>query len=221
MPTPTIPSCFLGRLIVNAPGMVITNTMYYACTPAPTTLGELRVIGNAIFNAWATPLKAIYGSNVTLDGMWCSWQTGAGSSLEDTTTSGAVAGTVSEALLGEETSSSADDLPAATALVIKKLTGQAGPNKRGRWFFGGCSEELQEHGEIINSYRDRVLAVCAIGAMDITVAAGGTYAGCTAHARHWDRKTNTLVPIAVCRAVVVMSSRRDRRSPRPVNQILV
>ncbi len=220
-PTPTIPMCFQGRIVIATHHRTITNLVYYTGTPAPTTLAELRIIGNAIATHLFPSLADIYGSPTTISGIFCSWQTGSGSALEDITTGVSTSGTAGGADEADETSTSPDQLPPNTALIVKKLTGLPGPNKRGRWFFGGVSEEVQINGHVHPDFRNKVLAVCGAFASDVTVAASGTYAGGTFHARHWDRKTNTLEPIAVCRADFAFGTRKDRTIRQAVPILVV
>ncbi len=220
MPTPTIPACVTSRLFIEHPRYTMSNILIYSAPTLPTTIDGVRAVGNAIFAAWMTVLAPLYSSTVTFRGAFTTVQSGSGSGWEDFTTTGTGPGTEGGGTEADESVGDPGALPAETALIVKKLTGKAGPFKRGRWFFGGVSENVQINGLIHHAFRDRVLAVCAQGAADITVAATGDFGGTTLHARHWDRKNNVLEPILACRADIVFGTRRQRRSPKPTNLIL-
>jgi len=220
VPQPTIPACITARMFIEHPRYVMSNTFFYTADVYPDNLNGLRLIGNVIFAAWVAALKPLYGETVHFRGCFLTRQTGSGSSMEDFTSTGSGFGDITAGTEVDESSTTSGNLPAETALIIKKLTNAAGPAKRGRWFFGGVHEDVQVNGLIHQDFKAKVLTVCSVGASDLSVPAGSGYAGSALHARHWNRKDNQLMPIAACRAVIDFGTRRQRRSPKPVNLIL-
>lgn len=97
-----------------------------------------------------------------------------------------------------------DTLPPEAALIIRRRTGQQGRDKRGRMFIGCIAEGIQTDGVI------DVANVAAARAVAGFFGADRTFGGIVNHARHWDRKTNTMIAISACVAMRHLGTRRDR-----------
>jgi hypothetical protein len=110
----------------------------------------------------------------------------------------------------DESDSLPDTLPDEVCIIVQKRTGNTGRAKRGRWFFCGLSEQMQNAGEVDFQYRDDVKSFADLLSTSIVVTTGFST---TLNARHYDRKDNILMPITKCYALRTMGSRRDRRSP--------
>jgi hypothetical protein len=95
-------------------------------------------------------------------------------------------------------------------LIIQKRCGILGRSNRGRWFIPGLHEALQNAGVIDVEYRAACKTIADLMSTDVTVSTGFST---VMHARHYNRKLGTVVPITKCYAIGALGTRRDRRQP--------
>lgn len=98
----------------------------------------------------------------------------------------------------------AEALPRQDCIVIQRRTASFGRSYQGRIFLSGIAEAVQTNGEISNASRADAKEVATFLGADRTF-------NVPFHARHWNRKMNTFVPISACYAVIELKSRRDRQ----------
>lgn len=98
------------------------------------------------------------------------------------------------------------------AVVLRKITGVAGRQNRGRFFVSSLSSAVFDTGnpdELNPAHLSDFQAYAAIYGAD------QTFGGIVCHSRHWDRKDGTLVPITGMRVSSRIASRDDRRRRAP------
>lgn len=124
-----------------------------------------------------------------------------GSLIEATYTSSATG-----SLAGQQT------MPLQDVLVIQRRTSSFGRANQGRIFISGLAESMCEDGHIsAGKFADAKAIATFLGAdrtFDVPY-----------HARHWNRKLNTFVPIVNCFAIQELKSRRDRQETRQSTKI--
>jgi hypothetical protein len=99
--------------------------------------------------------------------------------------------------------SSGDVLPISAVLVIQRKTTSFGRSARGRIFLSGIAEEINNGGFVNVTYNTVCRGLAAFFGADRTFAI-------PFHARHWDRKNNTFVPISKCTCLDKISTLRSR-----------
>lgn len=108
---------------------------------------------------------------------------------------------------------SGDCMPTESVLEIQRRTGHVGRSNRGRIFISGISEAANNDGLLIAGPTKT-----ALGNLASAIGSNQTSTAFTLAARHWNRLTNTLMPVTVARGMDAFMSRRDRRRnvrPRP------
>lgn len=193
MPLPATIAYF--DMLVQTTFRTCSSRHYFEFATPPTTQAQLTALADAASALVAVKIKGILSSDCGYLGLYMRYKTG-GTDIEAFSSEGADAG-----------DGDPDPLPDEVCAEIQKRTGQVGRDKRGRYFFSGISSAAQADGVLTDGFKPGLAALAAFLGADI---AGGTS---VLHARHYDRKTNTLIPISQCRPVAVLASRRDRRKP--------
>lgn len=104
-----------------------------------------------------------------------------------------------------------DMMPPQSCAEIQRRTGKPGRNMRGRVFLSGVPEEYGDN-EQLDPSKDFYAALSATAAAFGADITSGAF---TLHARHWNRKTNTLEVVTECRPMLRLVSRRDRVAQGP------
>jgi hypothetical protein len=194
---PVIPKPVLKmRVLCSTMTGSFTNVLYYECATPPTTVAILKPIIAAADAAFAPLYKAVLSGVASYQGIRGEYL-GTTSMLQaDSFTNGG---------LGILAGGGVSD---QNAVVIRRETGLSGRSNSGRWFVGGMdassfavADPDQVSGANIAAYQALASALCA----------DQTFATSLCHARHWNRKTNTLVVIASGAVSSRVASRDDRR----------
>jgi hypothetical protein len=196
------------------------NRFYFAADTAPTGITPLENICNFIMNKYSPLLSQFLTTQsriVRVEGQWM----GSGSTgFEANSTVAAVPGVHTAVTPGavseDEASTITDTLPDEVSLIIQKRTGNTNRGSMGRWFFTGLTEKMQNHGVIARDYLTSVVSLANQFSDDITVTGSGAT---ILHARHWNRKANSLQPITKCYALKVLGTRLDRRNPLRLTRV--
>lgn len=196
------------------------NRFYWDASVGPTGLTQLEAICDRVL--------AVIGTNyITLLSAQCQIMRfegrfyGAGSTeFEANSTSAPLDGARVAVIPNSGTdaieSTLADTLPDEVCLIVQKRTGNIGRSKRGRWFFTGLSEQIQNAGEVDAAVRASVKVFADTLSNDITVSSGFST---VLHARHYDKLNHALLPITKCYAIRTMGTRRDRRRPLRLSRL--
>jgi hypothetical protein len=194
---------------------------FWDLSVAPTGLTQIEACCNRLM-AQYPPFFTPYLSNQTFitrfEGRWYG---GGGAAFEGNSTVAAVQGGLTTVIPNsgaDATGSSgqADTLPDEACLIIQKRTGLTGRSNYGRWFIPGLGEAIQNAGEIDVEYRGLIKVTADSLSTDVVVSTGFST---VMHARHYNRKTNALIPITKCYAIQTLGSRRDRRRPLRLSRI--
>jgi hypothetical protein len=210
----------VADMVTRTPWGERRNRFYFEPTVSPTGITQLEAIMNrlhAVISALAIEIMSNQCSVVRWEGRFY----GTGSSeFEANSTTAAQPGNhiaVTPNSTTDETSSyTADTLPDEACLIVQKRTGTIGRSKRGRWFFCGLSEVMQNAGEIDIEYRGQAIDLANGLSSDVTVTSGFST---ILHARHYDHKNNMMLPITKCYAIRTLGSRRDRRAPLRLSRL--
>lgn len=215
MPSPVLPAGAIRAIVrTQTPRRVCNNILYYETDAPPIHQHDIHGIAAAIHNHIVTQWVAVLGSVCIFLGVEAYYH-GAGDVLWQSP-SGV------EPSAGDYTASDSDALlPDEVALIIRKLTGRAGREDRGRLFISGIGETANSEGVVSTTMITNMIQLANRIPMniDVTVPADGEYAGFSTqlHARHWNRKDNALRPIvAATTTQVVVSQARRRRPLQPV-----
>lgn len=225
---PTIPPCFIADLVVSTPFSILRSRFYYSLTRDLEDEADVEAASEAIFQHIAPPLSVIMGENSKLLRIEGRYFGPAGSDIEGNSISGLIPGVMTAiapgGLLddGSETAglTIADQMPDDVVLMVQIRTGQAGRSKRGRRFFSGIGERIQNSGKIVDDHYPSITTFANSLNSDVTNISLPTAGGAgTAHARHWDRKNNLLHPITKTYVLGCMMSRMDRRPKLLIERI--
>jgi len=94
-------------------------------------------------------------------------------------------------------------LPLSSVVVVQKKTTVFGRSARGRYFFAGIGEEMNNGGFVDVTFNTRARALASfLGASRTFVV--------PFDARHWNRKINTFQPISACVTLDKISTLRSR-----------
>lgn len=220
-PAPPIPrSTLRTALVMITPAGIRRNTFYWTLDTPPTGLTDLEACCNKALTVIGTDLKKILTTKVAIVKMEGRWYGPGTTGFEADSTIGALTGEMAASQPGgtgdDDDQGTADTLPDEVSLIVQKRTGNTGRSAYGRWFFCGLSENVQNAGKV----DVQAVGLCRNFANslsnDITVTGGFAT---IMHARHWDKKNNTMRPITKCYAVATMGSRIDRRRPHQMNRL--
>lgn len=197
MPAPVIPNpvlIFVARVLtLNG---AFANISYWEPTSSITTSAALNTMCNDFNTAFSALYAAVMNTGTRYIGCEVTYKNGA--TLLNGSKGVIVAGTLANTPVSDQ-----------NAVVIRKLTGKAGRQNRGRYFIGGMDSSCFDL-----DLPDEVAAAMVTPYRNLAAAYGAdkTLNGQVVHARHWDRKNNQLVPITECKISSRIASRDDRRN---------
>lgn len=207
---PVLPAGTLrARVITQTPSRVCHNEYFYQPEGAgPTDQPGIQKIANAIDSHFRTVWCACMLDSCLFKGVMVYWHGGDDVLLEAFSVGGPSEGTD-----GADTGVGNSTLPDEVVMTIRKLTGHAGREDRGRSFISGLPETWNANGRLHQDNYAEANALAAKIPMDIVIEPEGDDYADTLHARHWNRKDNTMRPIIGALVNSVLESRRDRRRP--------
>lgn len=219
VPQPPIPTpVIVCDLVQVTPAGFRRNRFYFSPTVNPTGITQLEAVANRCLTVLTADIKLLCTTVVKFARAECQFKGTGGEEFEANSTiagvPGALAATIPGAL-GEEATDT-DTLPDDVVLIIQKRTGSKGRGKRGRWFFSGLSEQIQNDGLLTQDGPGLAKAAADNFSADIAVTGAFTT---TLHARHWDRKDSLLLPITKCYAIATLGSRMERRRPHRLERV--
>lgn len=213
MPSPTLPLNSVRCVVYyRTPNRTCTTDLYYevdATTPI-TDQATIEAVADKLYTDWVAQYTAVMSNVFTFKGVMAYYK-GAGDVLWEGGKFADAPGEYEAPISGDEQA-----LPDEVACVVRKLTGRAGREDRGRVFLSTVCEDQNDAGTMTLPARTAYNAFAAqIPATIVVPATVGPPAtpSVTLNARHWNRKDNTLRPITAARAVATFCSRRDRRKP--------
>jgi len=176
-----------------------TVTLWYKMdTGTPPVAGDMPDCANDFVTAFSTAVPAVLPTACSMMGVHYVHK--AGSILLDAySNTTPIAGTVS-----------GDYLPERAAVVVRRKTGTAGANNRGRIFWPFIPETYQNKGALSAGGITVYAALRDMIANPITV---GTM---TLRPQNVSFKTSALVPVVYTELVTEIYSRRDRTYPKYV-----
>lgn len=224
---PSIPSCLVADLRVKTVFGLYRSRFYYTSTRNLEDEHDVEACCNALYLVIPPLLSILMSERCIIEAIEGRWHGPGAEDIEGNSTLPQTPGQQSATLpgavddTGDDISGigNIDTLPDDVVLMIQLRTGQAGRPKRGRRFFSGMSEVIQNDGRIVNAHR----AACTnlANSLNVDVATVGlpTAGGTTdLHARHWDRKNNLLHPITKTYVMGCMMSRMNRRPRSLLNK---
>lgn len=186
------------------PKGLLKNLHYYE--PVETidwdTASLFNNVAQSLETTFAPLIKKIIGHTASWDGVEVHFFDGAGGEW----LGGA------NALQGLGDVGNGDELlPNQDALIIRKITGKVGRQKRGRFFFGGLPQDADVEGLI----SDDTIAGYVAATKDLALALHTTYLMSGVHwiPSHYDKKDDLLISVRDCAVMRALRSRRDRAKP--------
>jgi hypothetical protein len=193
MPIPT-PVLILEHFYEPAPGAQQEKlTTYWLPGTHPTTGADMTSVANAAHTNIGNAIAACITDEGVSVGTRAKFLDG-GTFLEGWSTSASIPGEIGGGAM-----------PLEVCAIIRKSTSQGGREHRGRWFLGCLGEDTNTDGRIDIADSAPFRALATILGADVNLAAAGM-----SHARHWDRKHNTLDVITLCTAMAALLTRNDR-----------
>lgn len=211
--------CLVADLVTRTPWSERRNRFYFTSDTPLTGLSDVEACCNNIFVTYATLYKKLTTTQVQHVRVEGRWYGGGTSELEGNSTLPEMQGELSAVTPGSESDEediTPDTLPDEVSLIIQKRTGNSGRNNRGRWFFCGLGESVQNAGIIDVAMYGPVKTFANKLSDNITVS--GAFST-VLHARHFDQKGGELDPITKCYAIRVLGTRKDRRSPLKLERL--
>lgn len=220
VPQPPIPKpVFIGDLVMKTQQGFRRNRFYYVLDLPATTITAVEICAEKLFGVITPKLKQLVTAQVELLRVEGRFFGADGSDIEGNSTSPKVLGDITAVTPGSESDDGSlpDTMPDESVLIIQKRTGTAGRGARGRWFFSGLGEAVQNNGVIVEGFQDDAKELADVLSEDIDTGAGDFTT--TMHARHWNRDSNTLMPITKCYAIRVIGTRKERRNPLQLERL--
>lgn len=183
---------FTAHFIHTLSGVKWTNTFYYQASSANLTPSNIVAGCEAFKTQLHTVLSPLMHANVSLGYVSARVFISGGIVDGQTITTGLLGSTDGEEML-----------PLSAVVVVQKHTGVFGRSARGRFFFAGIAEDVNNSGFIAVDFNTQARAVATFLGADRTFAI-------PFHARHWDRKNNTFEPITSCVCLDKISTLRSR-----------
>lgn len=199
---PTMPTCLVTDLIIYTEKRECRSRLYWTPDTPPTSSTDMTALANAIMANYATVVPGMLSNNCKFAGVYVRY-TDPAVEREGYSTSANIIG--SNAFL---------PLPDEVCIEIRRRTGLAGRQKRGRIFISGLPSSFNDDGVISAAGRTATIALAAKIGPDQNFSPLGL-----CHARHWDRKDNTLLGVSQAQATNIFVSRRDRRKPMYITPI--
>lgn len=176
------------------------NILYYQPPSGITTGTQMTAICNAAKATFAPLYAAYLWTGCKFTQVNATYMAGAVELIGSSTTA-PVSGTQGNQAVGD-----------GVAVVVRKNTNLADRPNRGRWFLSGLDVSA------IDTDNPNEVSFANIGpfqALGSAMVADQTWDGLLFHARHWNRKTSVLVPIADATIASRMASARARRRHAP------
>jgi len=198
-----VPVCLLARFFINSPtGAMHSSTLYFQPDAPPSAFGDVVNAAIQLFDGLAIRILPLLHGDTKFHSVYCKY-TNPVNEMEGWSTQVPQTGTGAlQTGIGA--------LPDEVCIGIQRRTGKAGRENRGRIFISPFSEASQDKGTLTSSAQTGAKSIASYIGADITLT---TNPMGVLHARHWDRKNNQLDVVTQCRALNVVVSRRDRRSP--------
>jgi hypothetical protein len=177
-------------------GSNFTNILYYEPPSGISTAAAMDAVANAAFATLSPLYAAVMNNTATFLGCTATYNNGTNEYI-GYSSSAAVAGTLANGSVGDQ-----------NAVVLRKQTNLVGRSNRGRWFIGGM--DYSAFGGTNSNELDSGIT----GAYQTLVAAmvsDQTWDAFLFHARHWDRKTSSLVVIEAGAVSTRLATQRSRR----------
>lgn len=192
------------KVVYSSPSRQMTNPSYWTLDEPPTTQAAMNQISTAADAVFGPLMKNVMPDTCTYDGVTCLYLNGGNQffgSSEVSAGTGSIGG---------------PPLPDQNAVVLAKETGKYGRQYLGRYFIGCVPQDvvsLTDTNQVVADVdiRGRYYALASAYGADQSF---GSHAG---HARHWDRKSNTLVPVTKVYLRSKFASQRKRRRHEPDN----
>lgn len=190
----------------------------------PSHYNHVQAFANACMAHLGPVLKEVLPVNHSIKRVVAKVHTGGGSfDIEAPSTVAEIEGNV--AVPVDTLGAGPDVLPEELALIVRKITGQAGREHRGRIFIPGLHENVQESGTVEGEYIETCIDIAEKMtdpvAVEVTDDEGGAPDLDASYAlRHYNRKGNILEPVVKCLVVETIGTRRDRRAPLRLNVLV-
>lgn len=222
MPFP--PGTLIFDLVTKTPRGRRRNRMYYENDGGgvPNTVARLRAFANLVMTTWAPLMRPLMSADAVIEKVEAYAYNVGGPEVEALSTIAAVEGEIPTSVGFEGEAN--DLLPDEVSLMVQVRTGIIGRANRGRRFFCGLSEKVNTNGVITDTtYRDAAKDLAnqlptTIESESLDIPDEDPVSVALA-ARHYNRKTNALLPISQAFAVETLASRRDRRQPLEFERI--
>jgi hypothetical protein len=172
---------------------------YYLSVGGPIPdIDQMPAVANFFGDEYATQFQAVMPVGVNMSQTEAVWKF-ASIQYDGASTGVVVAGSVVGEILPEE-----------DCVCVQKRTGEAGRNKRGRWFFPFVPEALQASGELtVAALTDWKETCQSLRVVRVDGSLGMSWKPVLA-----DSKTGTWVDIVDCRVVNQVCNKRQRRNPK-------
>lgn len=176
------------------------NILFYEPPSGITTVSQMQAVANAAFATFAPLYASGLNQGSYFQQCRATYNDGTNEYIGYSTSS-AVQGAMDTG-----------QLPDQNAVVLRKETNLVGRANRGRWFLGGLD------ASIVSTTNPNEIDPGEIGVFQTLVAAmvsDQTWDALLFHARHWDRKSNSLVVIAEGAVSSRFATARARRRHQP------
>jgi len=187
------------NLLYGEVGKTVSNALWYKVTAGVPSLANINGICTELMDAITPVLTPLLSDQYKFFGIEGKWRNGA-VAFDGTSTGAAEVGT----------ESTDEVLPEDDAVVIRKQSGFAGRNKRGRIFVGFVPEIFQNESRLT----DPAIVLYQAFASFIKTPIVLPVAGVTLQPVTPDYKTATLIDVQQTAVNLDIMSRRDRRNPR-------
>jgi hypothetical protein len=177
-------------------GSSFMNILYYEPPSGISTSAAMDAIANAAFATLSPLYAAVMNNQGNFLGVTATYNNGT-NEYQGFSSSAAVPGALGNGAVGDQ-----------NAVVLRKQTNLVGRSNRGRWFIGGMDNSAfgavnpnELDSGITPAYQALVAAMVSDQTWDVYLF----------HARHWDRKTNSLVVIQAGAVSSRLATQRSRR----------
>jgi hypothetical protein len=181
-------------------GSTFSNVLIYEPPTGITSTATMNAVANGMFSTFNGLYAACMYSGGSVDGINATYNDGT-NEYQGFSIGSPTAGALANGPVGDE-----------VAVVLRKQTNFVGRSQRGRWFLGGLDNSVfssTNPNEIDNTYLNACQTLVA------ALVSDQTWDGLLFHARHWDRKTNSLVVIAAGAVSSRLATQRARRRHSP------
>lgn len=194
---PVIPKpVMVTKVSCTTKASAFSNLLYYEPPSGITTQAQMTAVAHAAFASLSAVYAPCMSDTAKFQSVECTYNTGA-LELIGTSTQAAVPGSMGSL-----------PMPDQNAVVIRKQTQKPGRQNRGRFYIGGLDQGVISYDEP-NEIEVTVIGV--FQALAAALVADQTWDALLFHARHWDRKDNSLVVIAAGAVSTRFATQRARR----------